>query len=171
MALKKNVVRDSFPSVLIPQEVKTWLQLRYFSIQEEARQGCAASKLTIENEIVPEDFVSQVGKAISHGFDLMEQLKIAGTLIELCQLPVGFPRQCVRGYVVLLYLSSADWFIWRRGVGSQAAALPNTRRLEGEWARALLRRLIHFVWCLVFLGNALLIRKVIPNRNFIKTEP
>jgi hypothetical protein len=46
-------VRDSFPSVLIPQEVKIWLQLRYFSIQEEACQGCAGSKLIVENEIVP----------------------------------------------------------------------------------------------------------------------
>ncbi len=142
---EEHVVRDSFPSALIPQEVKTWLQLRYFSIQEEACQGCAGSKLIVENEIVPEDFVPQVGKAISQGFDLIEQFKIAGTQMELRQLPVGFPRQCVRGYVVLLYLPSADWFIWRRGVGSQAAALRNTRRLEGEWARASLRRLIHFV--------------------------
>ncbi len=84
-------------------------------------------------------------KVLSKGFDPLEQLKVAGTQIELRQLPAGFPRQCVRGHVVLLYLSSADWFIWRRGVGSQAAALRNTRRPEGEWARALLRRLIHIV--------------------------
>ncbi len=109
--VEEHVVGDSFPSVLIPQEVKTWLQLRYSPIQEEACQGCGGSRLTVENEIVPEDFVPQVGKAISHGFDLMEQVKIAGTQIELRQSPVEVPRQCVRGYVVLLYLSSADWFI------------------------------------------------------------
>jgi hypothetical protein len=116
--VEEHVVRDSFPSVLIPQEVKTWLQLRYSSIQEEACQGSAGSKLTVENEIVPEDFVPQVGKAIGHGFDPLEQWEIAGTQIELRQLPVGLLRQCVRGYVVLLYFSSADWFIWRREVGS-----------------------------------------------------
>ncbi len=70
--VKEHVVRDSFPSVLISREVKTWLQLRYFSIlEEEACQGCAGSKLTVENDIVREDFVPQVGKAISHGFDLI----------------------------------------------------------------------------------------------------
>jgi hypothetical protein len=55
--VEEHGVRDSFPSVFISQEVKTRLQLRYFSIQEEACQGCAGSKLTVENEIVPEYFV------------------------------------------------------------------------------------------------------------------
>ncbi len=89
--VEEHVVRDSFPSVLVPQEVKTWLQLRYSSIQEEACQGCAGSKLTAENEIVPEDFVPQIGKAISHGFDLMEQLKSQAPRSSFVNCRLGFP--------------------------------------------------------------------------------
>ncbi len=58
--VEENVVRDSFPTVLIPQEVKIWLQLRNSSTQGETCQGYTGSKLTVENEIVPEDFVPQV---------------------------------------------------------------------------------------------------------------
>jgi hypothetical protein len=55
--VEEHVVRDSFSSALVPQEVKTRLQLRNFSIREEACQGCTGSKLIVENEIVPEYFV------------------------------------------------------------------------------------------------------------------
>jgi hypothetical protein len=58
MALNNTLLGTLFPSVLVPQEAKTWLQPRYFSIQGEACQGCAGSKLIAENEIVPEYFVS-----------------------------------------------------------------------------------------------------------------
>ncbi len=74
------------------------------------------------------------------------RLQVGGPPCEKVQY--GLRLACAEhavGAVMKRWLPRADRFIWRRGVGSQAAALRHTRRLEGEWARALLRRLILFV--------------------------
>ncbi len=57
-----------------------------------------------------ENSVPEVGSAASHGLNRIEQLRIVGAQIVLRQLPVGFPRQCVRSDVVRMHLPSADWF-------------------------------------------------------------
>ncbi len=92
-----------------------------------------------------------VGKAVSHGFDPLEQLKVAGTQIELRQLPAGFPGNVYEAtsfcctFLVLIgsyggegsalrsplfEIGDGSRSASRRGVGPSVAAAPYPHRLR-----------------------------------------